>query len=56
MYQHRRDRHHFPTSVLVIQFQGVSLFHLFDLLYKLGGHGTVTAAHGAMRENGGGEE
>ena len=25
---------HLPTSVLVIQFQGVSLFHLFDLLYS----------------------
>ena len=30
---HRRERCHFPTSVLVIKFQGVYLFHLFDLLY-----------------------
>ena len=23
----------FPTSAIVIKFQGISLFHLFDLLY-----------------------
>ena len=32
-YEHHRERCHFPTSVLVIQFQGVSLFYSIDLIF-----------------------